>query len=61
MIRCFEAAKILRVSMRRVEQFAAAGRLPSSRFAGRLAFERQDVLDFARIERRNGRPKSIQG
>ena len=55
-----DAAAYLGVSVTRIKQFAAAGRLGSwVPAAGQWVFTRAELASFKRRTRKNGRPKSI--
>lgn len=52
-----EAAELLGVTMGRVRQFVVAKRLnPEAKFGKVLAFRRDVVEEFAKHERKTGRP-----
>ena len=54
-----DAAKRLRISRTRVKQLIAAGRLRAKRDAwGYWSIDAAELRRFARIKRRNGRPKN---
>lgn len=51
-----EAAEVLGVSIDRVYQFARDGRLKGARIGRMILFPERQVRQFAKIERRPGRP-----
>ena len=55
-----ETARFLRVSAQRVRQYIAEGRLPARKVAKVWVLKRQDVRDFAELERKNGRPRQSE-
>jgi hypothetical protein len=50
------AAKLLEVHPTRIDQFIAAGRLQSFDWNGHVYVTENSLVDFAREERKNGRP-----
>jgi hypothetical protein len=50
------AAKLLSVSPQRVDQLVEEGRIKRVEFAGHVYVTENSLLEFAKLERRNGRP-----
>lgn len=52
-----QAAEQMNLSLRRVNQFLEAGRLPATKFSGVWMIRQDDLDTFAAIERRVGKPR----
>lgn len=53
-----EVARKLRITEARVRQFVMEGRLTPERIGRMMLFPREQVEEFAKQERPNGRPKN---